>query len=572
MFGEDGDDSIFGGAGDDRLQGGAGNDTLLGGLGNDILLGQEDDDVVIGDAGDDELQGNEGNDSLSGGDGNDLIFGQAGNDFLTGGAGADELHGDEGDDTLFGDAGDDIITGDSGNDTIVGGTGNDTLAGGSGDDRYEFGYGDGNDLVIDDGGVADVIALSFGIFPADIKLNAVGDDLEVILLDNRVPTEDKLTVIGWANPSNTVESIAFSDGTVWDVPTIQSLLPDNQALANGVLSSGSAGDTTFSFPADIADGFDITLSDLGGTQDSLLFSNFLIPGIPPELGSFFLRPSLAGSTREGNDLVLDVVVVSDIATDPDRNGQVRISDFYTEFGHIETISFSGSALNEPNAPPVVTDTAPDQIIAVDVPYSFQLASDTFSDGSFDFLRVSAVLANGGPLPLWMSFDAETLTFSGTPTASDSALLDVVVTATDSGIQSASVDFVLNVGNVNIAPALANPFADQAAKADDSFSFQVPSDTFVDPNPGDALTVTATLSDGSPLPGWLSFDSLTGTFSGTPADTDVGTIDVSVLATDSGGLTASDAFTLTVKEANVPPNVPVSTRSLGHSAAHRPTRT
>lgn len=572
IFGGDGDDqlsggndndSIYGGAGTDRLFGDDGNDFLSGDEGRDVLQGGTGEDTLLGGWGDDVLAGDDGDDTLTGDGGDDLMFGDAGNDILTGGFGADDLQGGEGDDTLYGSDGDDLIFGEEGDDLLNGGTGKDSLVGGGGNDTYEFGYGDGKDLVVDDAGAADVISLGPDISTSDVRLDRLGDDIFIILLKDRVPTGDTLTLRDWVNSSNTVESIEFSDGSAWDTATIQSLLPDKPTLADGVTSVGGTGDSTFIFTSDasIPDGFNMTLTDLGGTQDSLIFQNSLITTIPPELGSFFFRPSLDGYTQDGSDLVLDVTIVSDVSNHPVRHGQVRISDFYTDSGHIETISFPSGVLNEPNLAPIVNDAVADQTINLDVPYFYQLPSDTFSDGPFDFMRVSATLADGSPLPTWMTFDAETLTFSGTPTTLDSELIEIVVTATDSGVQSSSVDFVLNIGNVNIAPSLATSLDDQSTKADELFDFQVPSSTFADPNPGDVLILSATLSDGSPLPGWLSFDSLTGTFSGTPVDADVGDIDVNVVAMDNGGLTASDEFTLTIKEANVAPVAVPDTASL-----------
>jgi hypothetical protein len=44
------------------------------------------------------------------------------------------------------------------------------------------------------------------------------------------------------------------------------------------------------------------------------------------------------------------------------------------------------------------------------------------------------------------------------------------------------------------------------------NFTLAADTFTDPN-GGTLAYTATLSNGAPLPSWLSFDGATETFSG-----------------------------------------------------------
>src|SRR5207237_6412072 len=50
---------------------------------------------------------------------------------------------------------------------------------------------------------------------------------------------------------------------------------------------------------------------------------------------------------------------------------------------------------------------------------------------------------------------------------------------------------------------------------------------------------------SGLPSWLSFDTATRTFSGTPTAPDVGTFTVVVRATDAAGASASASFVLKV---------------------------
>ena len=99
--------------------------------------------------------------------------------------------------------------------------------------------------------------------------------------------------------------------------------------------------------------------------------------------------------------------------------------------------------------------------------------------------------------------------------------------------------------INDAPVVANAIVDEDAAEDAAFTFTVPANTFADPDPYDSLTYTASLADGSALPSWLNFSS--GTFSGTPANGDVGAISVRVTATDEQGLSVSDVFDLTVIE-------------------------
>ena len=73
---------------------------------------------------------------------------------------------------------------------------------------------------------------------------------------------------------------------------------------------------------------------------------------------------------------------------------------------------------------------------------------------------------------------------------------------------------------------------------------MPADTFAD-QMGAALSYSATLADGTPLPAWLNFDPSSSTFSGTPAVTDVAVLQILVTATDADNQQVSAPFTLTV---------------------------
>ena len=111
--------------------------------------------------------------------------------------------------------------------------------------------------------------------------------------------------------------------------------------------------------------------------------------------------------------------------------------------------------------------------------------------------------------------------------------------------------------LNRSPELSIALLDQAVTEGDAFSYTLDPNSFIDPDEGDGLAYSATLSDGGALPSWLGFDPLTRTFSGNP---DVaGTISVRVTAEDEGGLTASDIFDIAVA------SVPGVTRSGTFSA-------
>ena len=106
--------------------------------------------------------------------------------------------------------------------------------------------------------------------------------------------------------------------------------------------------------------------------------------------------------------------------------------------------------------------------------------------------------------------------------------------------------------VNNPPTVANPIPDVTATKDAAFNFSFDANTFNDVDASDLLNYSATLEDGNNLPSWLSFDSTTRTFRGTPTNADVSTLNIKVTATDKDSATATDTFALTIQNANGPP--------------------
>ena len=104
------------------------------------------------------------------------------------------------------------------------------------------------------------------------------------------------------------------------------------------------------------------------------------------------------------------------------------------------------------------------------------------------------------------------------------------------------------GTPNAAPTVANPISDQTATVGTALNFAFPTNTFADTDAGDTLTYTATKSDNSALPLWLSFTPGTRTFSGTPQAADVETVSVKVTASDGNGGSVSDTFDIVVSAA------------------------
>jgi Ca2+-binding RTX toxin-like protein len=199
ITGNDAENTLDGGVGADTLAGGKGNDTYLvdnagdkiteiAGTGNgfidtvkagitfsiapfanveNLTLTGSDDITGTGNTLGNLILGNAGKNTLSGGDGNDTLQDLAAN----GGDSNDTLQGGKGDDVLQDDMGDNSLDGGDGNDVLqTTGTGNDTLLGGNGDDVLQD---SGGTNTLDGGAGNDKLTAGAG---NDILLGGDGND------------------------------------------------------------------------------------------------------------------------------------------------------------------------------------------------------------------------------------------------------------------------------------------------------------------------------------------------------------------------------------------------------------
>jgi VCBS repeat-containing protein len=96
-----------------------------------------------------------------------------------------------------------------------------------------------------------------------------------------------------------------------------------------------------------------------------------------------------------------------------------------------------------NDAPRVATAITTQQVTVSTPLLYVVPVGTFADvDAGDTLTYTATLNGGAPLPAWLTFNAATRTFSGTPTTVEN--LSIVVTATDLSAASASSVFTLQV--------------------------------------------------------------------------------------------------------------------------------
>jgi hypothetical protein len=184
-------------------------------------------------------------------------------------------------------------------------------------------------------------------------------------------------------------------------------------------------------------------------------------------------------------------------------------------------------------------------------FSARLPEGFASDVDGDALLVEVRGKGGTALPSWLEYDRQTQTLSGDPPANFNGTVQLEIAASDGSVQTIR-ELLVSIAPVNDAPVVAVPLADVTSPEDALVSITIPADAFSDVD-GDALTLTASLADGSALPDWLSFDG--SRFTGMPPENFNGVLDLNVTASD-GAATASEVFWLTIAPVNDAPVVAV----------------
>jgi Ca2+-binding RTX toxin-like protein len=518
--GGDGNDVIYSGADNDLVDGGAGADIIYSGKGNDMVFGNAGNDMIYAEGGNDVIFAGTGDDLVAAGEGNDMVYGDKGNDTIYGEQGADSLLGAAGDDNLYGGGENDLLYGQDGNDLMDGGAGADTMDGGSGNDIY---YVDNSGDVVIEAGNSGTDTLNSSI---DYTLGASVENLTLTGSENLNGTGNELNnIISGNSGANILKGEAGND----------------------ILDGGFGGDTLQG-----GSGQDVYILNLGGGVDTIIDS---------------FEGGIANIIRFGAGISLDdVILEQDINVLTIRFGnqgdKVRVLNFDPQGVNgtlvIDTFEFAdGTTVNyrslSNQAPKKMQDLS-GQSANEDQVFVFRIPEGTFVDPENEQLAYQATLANGDPLPTWLTFDAATQTFAGTPDNNNVGTIAIKVVATDSFNATADCCFTIEIANANDVPVVVTALADQSATEDQIFNFQIPANSFKDIDKNDSLTFSATLADGSSLPPWLTFDAATQTFSGTPENDNVGTISLKVTVADLSGATASSCFNVNIANVNDAPVV------------------
>lgn len=579
IFTTTGDDSVFfdlggiwAGEGDDVLVAsqniakGNGRDEIDGGLGNDVIYaGGGDSQIFGGPDGADHYYSEYGYFTETDNSQDEHLYYWEYNCY--GGVpypeGVDEnditnsAFPYDGNDDLYAEGGDDALQGGFGNDLLVGGHGDDLISGGEGDDTYLFNLGDGQDRITTLEGYPYMVAgfnqeqhqadfsndkdrIVFGdhIDPNDVVATQEGVHLKLSLGQSL----DSITIERFfsADPAlqHAVKEIEFHDGTIWNLSDIYDHVVVGPYSQNqDILNEDAAAMTLV--------GDDAGNILVGNSSDNSLTGLLGDDGMYGGAGN----DQLFGGT--GDD------VISGQSGDDYLVGGT--GDDYLIGGNQNDTYFFSSGFGRD-----IIDNYDDTLSGNTALGNF--ATDTIVFDS-DIDRQNIQLARQGDDLVITCFADELVVknhFLGVGLGFNQRYAIDAISFTDGTVWGIDdINAMLDIGEVNHAPKVAMPLPDQTSSIDALFAFQVPEDTFSDPDVGDTLSLSAGLSDGSPLPVWLSFDSATNTLSGTPDNSQVGSLEIHITATDSHGESVSDIFTLNITNEN---NAPVVEGSVPNQTA------
>lgn len=280
------------------------------------------------------------------------------------------------------------------------------------------------------------------------------------------------------------------------------------------------------------------------------------------------RTSEETLTHDGNGLVVHLrtdirydthnriirVTQTDLGASPTK-GLLDLRYDYDAMGNRRRVQVKGGYGT--NQAAVATSMQPPQLVTPLGPqrgvtgaeWVWSIPEGAFHDPENGTLAYEAVLADGSALPAWLTFDAATHTFHGTPP--NDLSISITVTVYDLDGMSVSDTFTFTAGP-NLAPVVQNAQPDIVTYSGLAWNYTVPANTFKDPENG-ALTYSATLEDGSALPSWLTFNAATHAFSGNVPSAGV-TLSIRVSVTDPYGASVSDVFQLQATQSHLPLNL------------------
>ena len=551
-----GDDIVGIGSGDDIVNLGAGDDYLYDDGGSNMInAGTGDDDIYLEsylDGTSSEIYAGEGNDTIQSyarSISNYKIFAEAGDDTIFIAFNSQyEVSGGDGNDTITSSVSSSFINGDAGNDTINLGasSNNNEISGGAGDDIFTLKKDLDSDTL---GSGTDIIT--------DFEINNLNEKIDLQFTD--IDSFDDLQIAQSGEDS----IITFNaEGRIL-------------ILKNTASSDLTSGNFIFKNIATANDD-DILASHKGVNVVNAKEGNDIITATGSE-------NYITGGT--GNDVFVIEENPGSITTITDFeltniNEKIQIHDFFnvqefadlgikyeTIWGHYGVIGYDAFVKVSNTQIIIIKNVVPDSLTANNFNFTSSniapiAVNDNVSineDNSLIIDITSDLLANDtDPEETIPSFNAiitnpsnGTLVNNGNGSltyvpndnyvGNDSFIYEVIDTSGE--VSSATVHITIN--SVNDAPVISSPINNQIAQENALFTYAIPTNLFNDID-GDILTLNITQADGSSLPSWLSFNSVTNTLSGTPTDVlSDNVLSLIITATDQHNSSISQNFTIDV---------------------------
>lgn len=586
----DGNDLALAGLGSDYVDGGAGNDLIMGGLGRgNAEQTFKDSDILIGGDGNDKLKGMIGNDVLYAMNQADDIEADAGS------AQGDWLLGGSGDDVLYGSTGADILNGGAGHDYIRGGGGHDVILGDGGiEARHQYitlPTGTSNQYVPGPGGQL-----------ITIPGYTVGKEHNWDAANGKFKTHDALgvTVVSgasyqWSSDTSSEANYSVTPKLGWQYGKETRL---EEGGGNDVIHAGAGNDWVAGQTGhDViygGDGNDILYGDdsvempAGSHGNDRLYAGAGADKLFGNQGNDWLDASEEDGEQdvlrggEGDDTLLGGTGGDELFGDAGNdtlqagNGNTRMeggdgNDRYRSGTGDDTLyDTDGNDVYElSQGNDTITDLAGHDQYRLHFGSLALNGTTTVQDldgkGSIlydnHFLTYSTVRATAQDE--WQSLDQQVrLSKSGgdlvltnaTPGSAGKVVFQNFFSqSTFLGLSLPKYVAPQSEPPKNKPPVVSTVLEARQMEEDADLAFVLPEGAFTDPD-RDALTYSAQLANGQPLPGWLRFDAAARSFAGLPTNEDVGRLDVRVTASDPSGASASQVFVLEVVNTNDVPEV------------------
>ena len=338
--------------------------------------------------------------------GNDAITGNWGDNRLSGGAGRDTLMGLAGNDTLLGGEGDDLLIDYAGQPSLLDGdAGDDVLA-------VLVSTVDSAGAMVTLSGGAGRDALELRISPELLDLHAVQAILRL---------QEQIAI----DTSNTVLGLRFGG-----LESLRWRLPDGAPMPN---------QRPFAVAGDLA------------MDEDTIFVGKLPRAV--DLEGDALRYAAVENYTDGR-LVIDEDGSTRYTPWPDFFGEFVFYYRVRDAGGSSAIATQKLIVRPVDDAPVLVYPAMDASTEPGAAFRLQLNGGIFTDVDTPVLQHSLTLANGRPLPAWLSFDPVTQVLSGVASAADLGVINIRWTVTGASA-SVSTQFVVGVTPLpNRVPAFA----------------------------------------------------------------------------------------------------------------------